>query len=256
MISAFAGRAIRVLCLVAAPMAVALPASAAPVTLGGATATFCQEGWPVSASIDGDFGPINGWAIHPQEGSTQVAVYQTAADTGSGTQTELRFDLHMLYSPQVNAQHLLGRFRLAATTSARGTFGQGSECADASPGGTAVWTVLQPQIVVSASGQTLTVQPDSSILASGSLPSTDLVTVRVITPLQGITGFRLEALADGSLPFGGPGRYPSNGNFVLTELVVDARSELAVPTLSTWALALAGLLLAGVGMLWLRRKPS
>ncbi len=201
-----------------AAMGSAPPVFAAPVSLSAATATFCQIGWPVSASVDGSFGATNGWAIDPQEGNNHVAAYKAAADVGGPAGTELTFRLHTLY-----ANHELGRFRLAATVSDRGLYGQGSECADPNPGGTAVWTVLHPQSVVSANGQTLSIQPDGSVLAGGSLPVTDVVTVGVSTHLQGITGFRLEALADASLPSNGPGRY-ANGNFVLTELVVDAQT--------------------------------
>lgn len=242
-------------CVLAASMALSLSAFALPVTLGSPTATFCQPAgggpFPISAAIDGSFAAGNGWAIDPQEGVSQVAVLKTATDVGTLGSTDLTFNLHMLYNA-----HLIGRFRLAATTSARTTYGLGAACADANPGGTAVWSVLHPVSVVSASGQTLTVQGDDSVLSSGSSPNTDVVTVRVTTPLAGITGFRLEALADPSLPFNGPGRQITNGNFVLTEIVVDARSEVAVPALGPSALVLMVLLLGSAGMLWLRRGPA
>ena len=72
-------------------------------------------------------------------------------------------------------------------------------------------------------------------------------------PLKGITGFRLEALADGSFADNGPGR-ASNGNFVLNELTVDASPVASIPTLDTWAMALTALLLAGVGIRGLRPR--
>ena len=40
------------------------------------------------------------------------------------------------------------------------------------------------------------------------------------SPLNKITGFRIEAMKDRRLPKGGPGRAPNDGNFVLTELEV------------------------------------
>jgi hypothetical protein len=241
-------------CLLIASMGFALPAMAIPVPLGSVTATFCQSGWPVSASIDGSYSSVDGWAVDPQEGSDKTAAYKTSADISNTGGTVLTFKLHMLYL----IDHELGRFRLAATTSSRTLYGQGAECTDSNPGGSAAWTVLQPDSVTSANGQTLTVQPDGSILASGGLPDTDVVTFRVTTQLQGITGFRLEALADSSLPYSGPGRSPSNGNFVLTELVVDQRSLVpaSVPTLDSRSMALMGLLLGGIGMLGLRRRES
>lgn len=243
------------LCLLTATVAAALPAAAAPVPLSGATATFCQTtsgNWPISASINGAFTPVDGWAVDPQEGRDHAAVYKAATDLGGSAGTELTITLHMLYL----GEHELGKFRLAATASDRGSYGQGPECADSNPGGSASWTVLHPQSVISVNGQTLTVQTDGAILASGTLPATDVVTVRVTTPLHGITGLRLEALADGSLPHSGPGRQPANGNFVLTELVVDARSLSMVPALGAWSVALLSLLLCGAGVTWLRRRRA
>ena len=59
---------------------------------------------------------------------------------------------------------------------------------------------------------------DGSILASGPAPETDVYTVAVVAPLAGITGFRLEAMEDPSLPHNGPGRQISNGNYVVSEI--------------------------------------
>jgi hypothetical protein len=61
--------------------------------------------------------------------------------------------------------------------------------------------------------------------------------------LAGITGIRLEAVEDSSLPTGGPG-FAANGNFVLTEIELDAAP---IPEPSTYALLAGGLLLiAGI----------
>jgi hypothetical protein len=54
------------------------------------------------------------------------------------------------------------------------------------------------------------------VLVSGPLAK-DLYTLTAETPLAGITGLKLEALPDPSLPSQGPGR-AKNGNFVLHEL--------------------------------------
>src|SRR5262249_26435127 len=80
-----------------------------------------------------------------------------------------------------------------------------------------VWTVLDPTVVRSANGATLTVQPDSSVLASGKSPDRDTYTVEAAPALRGITALRLEALPDPSLPANGPGR-AWHGNFCLTEV--------------------------------------
>ncbi len=90
--------------------------------------------------------------------------------------------------------------------------------------GVATWVTLAPGEVSSANGATLTKQADGSVLASGNRPPVDLYTVTTSTKLTGITGIRLEALPDASLPQRGPGR-SSGGNFVLTEFKVLASPE-------------------------------
>src|SRR5207248_2582460 len=87
---------------------------------------------------------------------------------------------------------------------------------------TAEWVVLQPDTFKSAGGATLTKQPDGSVLASGKNPFPETYTITATTTTGGITGIRLEALADSSLPKKGPGRSPNNGNFVLSEFRVSA----------------------------------
>jgi hypothetical protein len=88
------------------------------------------------------------------------------------------------------------------------------------------WVVLKPVKLSSAGGATFTVLTDGSLLVSGKSPEKDVYTLDFETDLEGITGLRLEALADASLPQGGPGR-AANGNFVLNELVVQASAKLA-----------------------------
>ena len=83
--------------------------------------------------------------------------------------------------------------------------------ADASAG----WTVLRPDVMTSAAGATLTRLPDGSVLAGGPNPAVDTYTIEATTGLSGITGLRLEAIPDPSLPRHGPGRDPDSGNFHL-----------------------------------------
>jgi tetratricopeptide (TPR) repeat protein len=83
------------------------------------------------------------------------------------------------------------------------------------------WTVLAPAQMKSAGGATLAKLNDNSILASGKNPENDTYTVVAPTDLPRITAFRLETLAHGSLPHGGPGR-ADNGNFALSEIAVTA----------------------------------
>jgi hypothetical protein len=87
-----------------------------------------------------------------------------------------------------------------------------------------IWTVLDPARFTSAGGATLRKLPDGSILAGGENPSPDTYTIAAQTDLSAITGFRLEAIPDPSLPGMGPGR-ASNGNFALNEFRVMASTR-------------------------------
>ena len=82
------------------------------------------------------------------------------------------------------------------------------------------WTPLVPETVSATNGVTLTPQPDGSVLASGPNPALTTYTVTAVTPLRGVTGVRLEALLDQSLPKTGPGR-DAYGHFRITGLQVE-----------------------------------
>ncbi len=83
------------------------------------------------------------------------------------------------------------------------------------------WTVLEPATYYASVGTKFTKLEDNSLLATASNPGVSEYTVTANTTLKGITGFRLEALADPNLPSYGPGR-AGNGNFVLSEFSVEA----------------------------------
>lgn len=229
---------------------------AAPIALQNATATFSQTFtdptvFTVDQAIDGIETPLNGWAI--SEGlvanfsnptGSQIAVFETVSDLNTVSGTPIEFTLKSL----LGGSHLIGRFRLSATTDDRSTF------ADGLAGGgdvTANWTVLTPNSISSAAGISFTILADSSLLASSPSANTDTYTVGVQTDLQNITGFRLEVLEDSSLPVLGPGLAPANGNFVLTEFSVNA-TLAPVPEAGSWVMLLTGLGLIGVT---LRSRP-
>jgi uncharacterized membrane protein len=79
----------------------------------------------------------------------------------------------------------------------------------------ATWTPLVADVLRSANGSTLNQLEDGSILVSGVNPRADSYTLMVAAPSAPITGLRIDALTDPSLPSGGPGRY-ADGEFVLT----------------------------------------
>ncbi|MCO8121576.1 DUF1549 domain-containing protein [Stieleria sp. TO1_6] len=85
------------------------------------------------------------------------------------------------------------------------------------------WHPLQATMANSTNKATLTAQPDRSIIASGKAGK-GVYTIQYPTSLRGITGFRLEALADASLPSNGPG-LPPNGNFVVTEFEIQVATK-------------------------------
>ena len=79
------------------------------------------------------------------------------------------------------------------------------------------WVVLTPTRATATSGAALAPQPDGSLLAQGPATERDTYTLEFESLPKGVTAFRIEALADPSLPAQGPGR-SANGNFLLTEL--------------------------------------
>ena len=237
---------------------------AVPITLENATATFSQDPLggcpcPPSQSIDGSFfpgdpsrGSGNGWTIdhfpnnNPQQEFTtsETAVFQTVPDLGPSLLTFTMYFLHW------NPKHLLGHFRLSVTTDDRSTYADGLAV-----GGnvTANWTVLSNLTVDGPSGMTFTELADHSVLAAGAVPDQGVYEVSAVANLSGITGIRLEALTDPSLPHGGGPGFYGNGNFVLTEITLDAAP---VPEPATLGLLLAGLGLLGAITMFRHHRPQ
>jgi hypothetical protein len=85
------------------------------------------------------------------------------------------------------------------------------------------WTAVTPVSASATNGVTLRVQPDGSVLASGLNAAATSYAVSARLPLAGITGVRIEALPDASLPRGGPGR-DGYGHFRVTGLRAQAGS--------------------------------
>ena len=89
------------------------------------------------------------------------------------------------------------------------------------------WITLTPTRVRSANGTRLNVGNDGSVIASGPAPIEEQYVVDMQLPAGSVTGVRIEALPDPSLPQGGPGR-DYYGNFVLTGFQLDVRAAVAV----------------------------
>jgi hypothetical protein len=87
------------------------------------------------------------------------------------------------------------------------------------------WVRLNPKSFSAMKGAvTLKKLDDLSLLASGKA-ARGAYTVTASTDLRGITALRLEVLPDASLPKGGPGRAPGDGNFVLSQIELKVASK-------------------------------
>lgn len=85
------------------------------------------------------------------------------------------------------------------------------------------WFVLDLVEFANAMGAALTKEADGSWYVSGN-KSKGNYTFKATLDKPGITGFRLETIADDRIPNRGPGRH-TNGNFVLSEFSVSAASK-------------------------------
>ena len=74
-------------------------------------ADYDQPGWTIAHSIDGI--ATTAWGIYPQVGKPHHALFAFSEAVGTGEEIELTIHLDQLHG----AGHLIGRFRLAATTS-------------------------------------------------------------------------------------------------------------------------------------------
>lgn len=220
-------------------MGVLATSAQAQINLQNASATFSQlftGSWNASEMIDGNFDGTNGWAIFRNSGSDrtnpETAVFETVSDfTGDGIEIEM----HQNYSSFVG--HFVGRFRWSYTTDNRDDFADGLQN---NGDVTANWTVLTPAYVTVPAGMSYSILGDGSVLAGiTGILSTATYNVGFGGGLTGVTGLRLEVLNDSSLPTGGPGLYPTNGNFVISEVKVQAVPEPATfAALGAGALAL------------------
>ena len=81
------------------------------------------------------------------------------------------------------------------------------------------FTPLRPLVATSAAGALIQAQDDGSLLI-GPAGAADVQAFLLETALSRVTALRLEALPDGRLPGGGPGRGPG-GNFWLTAVELE-----------------------------------
>jgi hypothetical protein len=82
-----------------------------PVALTRATATHSQKSYTIDRAIDGNAG--TGWAILPQVGSPNTAIFSVASPIGNGTKQAIKIAMVHNYG----TAHTIGHFRVSATTS-------------------------------------------------------------------------------------------------------------------------------------------
>ncbi|MCO6453864.1 MAG: PSD1 domain-containing protein [Pirellulaceae bacterium] len=150
--------------------------------------------------------------------------YRLAACFTTAIRSEREFDLQ----PEENArrrrehQQRLQQLRDALakfeTEQLPGKFTQWLADYDPAGSGLSAWELLNGQ-VQSTGGSKFRRQPDGSYLAEGPAPDKDELTFRAVATERHIAAFRLEALADPTLPRRGPGR-AANGNFALGDFQV------------------------------------
>ena len=83
------------------------------------------------------------------------------------------------------------------------------------------WVTAPLRKATATAGVVLRILPDGSALASGPNPAATSYTVVADAPLERITGVRIQAMPDASLPRGGPGR-DGYGHFRVTGFAADA----------------------------------
>jgi hypothetical protein len=221
------------------------PQATAVILLQNATATYSSPSsyWTPAKTIDGVIsGVYTSWTIYrPDETPgnwvhSETIVWETQQDLTVSCETPLVFMLyHRDWIPLPD--HNLGRFRLSYTTDDRSTFADGL-----ATGGdvSANWTVIDPAWSYSETGEQFTKLADLSLLVSGGANSYPTYMVGASLTVVGITGFRLEAIRDPSLPYGGSGRDISAGSFHLSEFVV-----VPEPVTLVFLISGAGGLIAG-----------
>ena len=92
---------------------------------------------------------------------------------------------------------------------------------------TNTWLTSKPEKVEAKRGTTLAIQDDGTVLSSGKNPPKETYVV-TLAASEGTRGVRLEALVDDSFPNKGLSR--ANGNFVLTEVEVQALAADGKPS--------------------------
>src|SRR5262249_1388820 len=85
---------------------------AKPVKLIRPQATFSQDGFPIAYAIDNN--PATGWAIAPQIGKNQTAVFEAEQKFGFAEGTKIIITMSQNFPGK---EHNIGKFRISVTDS-------------------------------------------------------------------------------------------------------------------------------------------
>ena len=89
------------------------PGNFKPIKFATAQATFSQKNYEVAKAVDGNpGGPNAGWAIAPEVGRNQTAIFQIGKSASNQKGSILRFTLKQPF----DEVHTLGKFRLSVTS--------------------------------------------------------------------------------------------------------------------------------------------
>lgn len=87
------------------------------------------------------------------------------------------------------------------------------------------WSRPKPTEFKAASGATIKLLDDQSLLVQGAGSDKETYTVKLPLQPSRLTAIRLEAIPDKSLPKGGVGRSHNDGNFVLTSIKIETQDS-------------------------------
>jgi hypothetical protein len=202
--------------------------------------------------IDGITTGANGWAVATSSGLSAVAsnALLTLTTPLAAGSYNLTFTIDQNYGSFANGDHhTLGDFSLGYTTQTSPTLVSSNTpvgiVSDSSTDALTTFTLLSP----------------GELLAGGDSPvSATYTIVAAVNSAAPITGIFLDTFSNASLPgpAHGPGRQPINGNFVVTEFLLNATPAGTVPEPGTMAITAiaAGMLF----LLWRRaarnQKPD
>jgi hypothetical protein len=205
------------------------------VEMAGAEADGEQDGYPAAHAIDKD--RRSGWAVHRGEEritATRTVVFHLKKSTGSGV---MRWTVRL--EQNYGSQHAMARARVSLGTPVTPVTEPSPDGRDKRREAMAAafdqwvsresaaavkWTTITPK-TMKANLPYLRLLDDGSIMAEGDQTKSDTYELGFEQRIQGVRAIRLEAMADESLPGGGPGRgfYEGpEGDFLLSEISVES----------------------------------